>query len=261
MGNQVVVVVPFSQFKSIRKIDAISEIKQNIHNPDFNFVKNIRIGSYPQRFFGSDEFSQNMLCSQYHHASDNASLYIDSDNMTYFPNYKHSVHEAEDKVDALLKNYRFDLKHLSVTQSKRSIQQLPTSKEKYLVFGFLTDYMDSLNNMQLAALLDYAESLEALSDNESIVADNCQHSKYEYGDYNTGRFVPIAVLDYSQFAIVSLDCNTFKLTAMKQYQKFKPEMLEIKDFDNNSFYSEKGSVAQSFQRNVVESLGFNVKPK
>lgn len=259
MGNQVVVVVPFSKFNAIRKIDAVSEMKRDINNPDFNFVKNIRIGSYPQRLFGSSEFSEHMLCSQYHHASDNVSLYVDSDNMTYFPNHKHCIHDAEDKVDTLLKNYRFDLKHLSATLSKRSIQPLPDSKEKYLVFGFLTDNMSSLNNMQLAALLDYAESLETLSDNESISADSYQHSKY--GRYNTGRFVPIAVLNSSQFAIVSLDRNTFKLTAMKQYQKFKPEMLEIKDFDNNSFSKEKGAVAQSFQRHLVESLGFNVKPK
>ncbi len=258
MGNQVVVVVPFSQFNAIRKIDAVSEMQRDINNPDFNFVKNIRIGSYPQRLFGSSEFSGHMLCSQYHHASDNASLYLDSDNMTYFPNHKQSVHDAEDKVDALLKNYRFDLKHLSVTQSKRSIQPLPDLKEKYLVFGFLTDNMSYLNNMQLAVLLDYAESLETLEDNESVVV--CyKHSKY--GHYNTGKFIPIAILNHSQFAIVSLDRNTFKLTAMKQYQKFKPEMLEIKNFDNSSFSKEKGAVAQSFQRHIVESLGFNVKPK
>ena len=259
MGNQVVVVVPFSKFDTLRKTDVVDIIKSDMNNPDFTVVKSLRLGIYPQQLFQNDNTSKDLLCSSYHHSGDNTSLYIDSENLTDFPNFKHNIHESDDKVSTFLKNYRFDYKQLSAVLSKRAIKPLPEAREKYLVFGLLTDYLHSLTNQDFAALLDYAESMVSMEDNESAHVDSNEHSKFGY--YETGNFLPIAVLHSHQFCVVSMNRNVFEVTAMRKYANIKPEMIEIADIDNLGHFKSKGAVNMSFKRHVIESLGFNVKLK
>lgn len=264
MGNQVVVMIPFSKFKTVRRLDVVNILDSDMNNSDFTVIKNINLGSYPVKIFGSVESSKDLICSGYHHASDNASVYIDSENLTYFANYKHDINKAEDKIGALIKNYRFDNQnHLSVTKNRRETNQLKDDGEKYFIFGFLTDQFHKLNNQEFANMLDYAEKMETLSENESIDVNNYHHSKYGYkaDDYRVGNFIPIAVLKSNQFAIVKMSGNVFYLTSFPKNARINPSTMEVKQFDKESMFKKQDGHTQAFKRELIESFGFTVKKK
>lgn len=264
MGNQVVVVVPFSKFKNVRRLDVVDILNSDMNNDDVTVIKNINFGSYPEKIFMSGESSKELICSNFHHASDDVSLYVDSENLTYFANYKHDINKSEDKIDSLVKNYRFDNKmNLSVTKNRREINQLKDNGEKYFIFGFLTDQFHELNNQKFANMLDYAEKMEPLSENESVDANNFTHSKYGYNanDYRVGAFTPIAVLKSNQFAIVKMSGNVFYLTAFPKNIRINPSTMEVKQFDKESMLKEQDGHTQAFKREVIESFGFTVKKK
>lgn len=263
MGNQVVVAIPFKNFDKLRKTKIIDILDMAMHGVDINIVKNIKSGSFPQQFAQVSAESKDMLCSHYYHANDNVSLYIDCDNMTYFPAYKEKIYEADDKVKSLIKNYRFNKKELSVTGSLRKLTPFEESKEKYFVFGFLTDLFDSLTDDQFYNMLDYAKTMESIDDNESFEASSIVHSKYglNFENFNIGNFIPMAVLKSNQFCVATMSGNKFSITAFRKHCYVNPTTVEIKELDKKGFFPDKNGVASAFLRTVIESLGFNVKLK
>lgn len=258
MGNQVILSVPVKNISELKKL-SFKEAVSQLDSHEIISVKNIDFGLFPQNKYNKSH-SGFHVCSGAYHASDGASLYVDLENMFYFPQYGENLQaKPENYIKTFIQNYRKYYPNYSVCKKSKFKTNKIEKGDKYAVFGFLTDRYSDISDDDFHLALDCVKDMVTLGEGTHINASTYDHSHYKF--CNLGNFTPLGLFDSDTFVIATLRGNAFYFSVFPKYQTIDVKQIQVTENDVNASYVKTDAYMNAIRKQIIQNLGYTVKPK
>lgn len=258
MGNQVIFSVPLKNIEKLKKISFRYAVS-SMNDLEITALKTLN-GFYPENKKGLNRSTGIHLCSGAYHSSDCANLYLDSNNIFYFPAFYKELNEnKDDYVSTLISNYKDDNPQVSVTKLNQKQTKELSSDEKYVVFGFLTDSYSSITDQDFHNALEAANQIPVFKDGSFVSAHQHKHSEFQFEGF--GEIIPLGCFSHDSFVMITLKHNVFYMGVYPKYKELDLEDIQITEIDKNSSPFENRIFLNALRRKVVENIGYKVEVK